>query len=463
MLPGALCEAPGCLVTSWLDERTVADRSPPAGAHIGSWFFPGAASRPDWGRGVAEREHNMAKIRPFRALRPNPAFASRIAAVPYDVVNADEARALAAGNELSFLHVSRAEIDLPPDTNPYSDIVYSTAAERFSRIRLSMVEEREPALYFYRLRMGAHEQTGLAACYSVDEYDTNFVKKHEKTRRDKEDDRTRHITELRAQTGPVFLTYAALAAVDAVAGKVARTAPLYDFVAPDGIAHTIWTVTGNDLKAVVAAFDALPALYIADGHHRAASAARSRQAVTREVGRDGVVEADWFLAVAFPDNQTQVLPYNRVVKDLAGLTPDAFMAGARSAFAVRDGGPASPAKKGDCAMYFRGAWHTLDIGAKASPGVIGGLDVSILQEHLLAPVLKIADVRTDKRIDFVGGIRGTAELEKLVNSGRAAVAFSMFPVSVGDLMRIADAGEIMPPKSTWFEPKLRDALLIHTI
>jgi uncharacterized protein (DUF1015 family) len=405
----------------------------------------------------------MAKIRPFRALRPEPSLASTIAAVPYDVVNAEEARALAAGNPLSFLHVSRSEIDLPADTNPYADIVYRSAAERFAAIRAHMIEEAEPALYFYKLRMGTHEQTGLAACYSMDEYDADLVKKHEKTRRDKEDDRTRHITELRAQTGPVFLTYHASAAVDAVAAAVARTPPLYDIVAPDGITHTVWKVTGGDLKALVEAFDRLPALYIADGHHRAASAARVRKNLAREAGRDGAVEADWFLAVAFPDNQTQVLPYNRTVKDLAGLAPGAFMDDVKRVFAVRDGGPAAPAKKGDCAMYLGGNWYTLDVGAKAGRDVISRLDVSILQDHLLDPLLKIADVRTDRRIDFVGGIRGTAELERLVAGGRAAVAFSMYPVSVADLMSIADAGGIMPPKSTWFEPKLRDALLIHTI
>ena len=405
----------------------------------------------------------MAKIRPFRALRPEPSLASAIASVPYDVVNAEEARALAAGNPLSFLHVSRSEIDLPAGTNPYDDLVYRTAAERFAAIRAHMIEEPEPALYFYALRMGSHKQTGLAACYSVDEYDAGLVKKHEKTRRDKEDDRTRHITELRAQTGPVFLTYHASAAVDAAAARAAATAPLYDLVAPDGITHTVWKVTGDDLKAVVGAFDSLPALYIADGHHRAASAARVRKSLAPRVGQDGIVEADWFLAVAFPDNQTQVLPYNRTVKDLAGLTPGAFLDAVRKVFAVREGGPAAPAKKGDCAMYLGGAWYTLDIGAKAGGDVISRLDVSILQDHLLDPVLGIADVRTDKRIDFVGGIRGTAELERLVDSGKAAAAFSMHPVSVADLMGIAEAGEIMPPKSTWFEPKLRDALLIHTI
>jgi len=387
----------------------------------------------------------MAKIRPFRALRPEPSAVSKIASVPYDVVNTEEARALAAGNDLSFLHVSRSEIDLPADTNPYADVVYQAAKARFDAIRPHFVEEAEPAVYFYKLRMGSHEQTGLAACYSVDEYDANLVKKHEKTRRDKEDDRTRHITELRAQTGPVFLVYEASAAVDAVAARIAQTPPLYDIVAPDSVAHTIWKVTGEDLKAVMAGFDALPALYIADGHHRAASAGRARKALPRAVGKDGVVEADWFLAVAFPDNQTQVLPYNRVVKDLAGHTPESFLTAVKAVFPVHGGGPAYPARKGQVAMYLAHKWYTLDVAGKAGTDVISQLDVSILQDHLLDPVLKIADVRTDKRIDFVGGIRGTVELEKLVNSGKAAVAFSMYPVSVTDLMGIADAGEIMPP------------------
>ncbi len=406
----------------------------------------------------------MANIRAFRALRPEASVVSRVAAVPYDVVNTDEARAMAAGNELSFLHVSRAEIDLPADTNPYADVVYRTAAERFAKLRRHMVEEPEPALYFYRLKMGSHQQTGLAACYSVDEYEGDLIKKHERTRRDKEDDRTRHITELRAQTGPVFLTYRASAEVDAVAARVANTAPLYDLTAPDGIAHTIWKVSGDDLKAVIAAFGKLPALYIADGHHRAASAARARKTVMPPLkGPDGQVEADWFLAVAFPDNQTQILPYNRVVKDLGGRSPAGFLADLKGRFPVRDGGPAAPAKRAEAAMYLGGKWYTIDLSGRGGSDVVSRLDCSVLQDHLLDPLLGIADVRTDKRIDFVGGIRGTAELEKLVDSGKFAIAFSLFPVGVDDLMGIADAGQIMPPKSTWFEPKLRDALLIHTI
>ncbi len=408
----------------------------------------------------------MAIIHPFRALRPTPSNVALIAAVPYDVVNTEEARALAAGTPLSFLHVSRAEIDLPPDTDPYSDAVYEKALENFTRLRREapLVEEAAPALYFYRLVMGPHAQTGLVACYSVDEYDHELIKKHERTRRDKEDDRTRHITTLRAQTGPVFLTYRASKGVDAVAARVTACPPLFDFTAPDGIRHAVWTVTGADLDEVVKAFASLPCLYIADGHHRAASAARTRKYLAEHGGAAPGAEADWFQAVAFPDNQVNVLAYNRVVKDLAGLTPQRFLDDVRARFTVQAGTP-QPAAKGEASMYLAGAWHRVRLADKAQRGasVIGNLDVSLLQEHLLAPVLKIGDPRTDKRIDFVGGIRGTRELEKLVDQGKAAVAFSMYPVGVDDLMRIADAGEIMPPKSTWFEPKLRDGLLSHLI
>jgi uncharacterized protein (DUF1015 family) len=407
----------------------------------------------------------MATIRPFRALRPTPAVVARTSAVPYDVVNTDEARAQAAGNALSFLHVSRAEIDLPPGVDPYSDQVYAKANENFMRLREAapLVVEEEPSVYFYRLVMGGHQQTGLAACYSVDEYDRDIIKKHERTRRDKEDDRTRHITTLRAQTGPVFLTYRAQRDIDAVAGEVTARAPLFDFEAPDGVRHTVWPVTGEALDRLTRGFGCLPCVYIADGHHRAASAARTRQALASQ--RQASPEADWMLAVAFPDDQMQVLPYNRVAKDLADLAPDAFLAEVRRRFSTTEG-PATPRRKGEVAMYLGGQWHTIALDAKAPSGgrdVIASLDVSLLQEQLLAPVLQIVDPRTDKRIDFVGGIRGTGELERLVHEGKAAVAFSMFPVSVADLMRIADAGEIMPPKSTWFEPKLRDGLLIHLI
>jgi uncharacterized protein (DUF1015 family) len=396
----------------------------------------------------------MARLYPFRALRPKPEFAARIAAVPYDVVNVEEARALADGNPLSFLRVSRAELELPDGTDPYSDVVYHRAAENFSKLRSSaLVVEDEPSVYFYRLRLGSHTQTGLAACFSIDDYDRDIIKKHERTRRDKEDDRTRHMMGLHAQTGPVFLTYRAIPDVDAVAQRATSNAPLFDFEAADHVQHTLWRVGGADRDSLVAAFARIPALYIADGHHRAASAARARTP-----GQDR-----GFVAVAFPHDQVQILPYNRIVKDLGTQSAEQFVAAVGDAFDVQPG-PAAPARRGEIAMYFGGSWRTLRprVAADASDA-IGSLDVSVLQDRLLAPLLNIQDVRTDKRIDFVGGARGTAALERLVNSGKAAVAFSLYPVSVSELMAVSDAGAIMPPKSTWFEPKLRDGLLINEI
>ncbi len=405
----------------------------------------------------------MSAIYPFRALRPTPASAASVAAVPYDVVNTDEARALAAGHPLSFLHVSRAEIDLPAGTDPYADAVYAKAVENFAALktRAPLVVEESPGLYVYRLRMGDHVQTGIAACYALDEYDTDIIKKHERTRRDKEDDRTRHILETRAQTGPVFLTYRASGAVDAVVNRTVQAPPLFDLTAVDGIQHTIWRLPAADHQAIADAFEAIPALYIADGHHRVASAARVRQ----QLGGGGKSAGEWdtFLAVAFPDTQTQVLPYNRVVKELGSHTPASLLAALRTRLTVTDG-PAMPRRKGDVAMFLGGTWRTLALGAPpAGVSAADALDVSRLQDLVLTPLLGIGDIRTDKRIDFVGGARGTTELETLVSSGKAAVAFSLYPVSVEDLMTISDAGGIMPPKSTWFEPKLRDGLLSHVI
>jgi len=405
----------------------------------------------------------MALIAPFRALRPTPASAPRVAAVPYDVVNAREAHALANGNPLSFLHVSRAEIDLPPNTNPYSEAVYRKAVENFAALKTQapLVAEDVPSLYVYRLKTGNHVQTGIAGTFSIDEYDRGVIKKHEHTRRDKEDDRTRHMIDLRAQTGPVFLTFRASPAVDSASSRVSGRPPLFDFTAADGVQHTIWRAEPADVKELVAAFDAIPLLYIADGHHRAASAARARQQLGGSSGARG--EWDTVLAVAFPDSQTQVLPYNRVVKDLGSHTPQSLLAKLRERCVVKDG-PATPARKGEVAMFLDGRWHTLvlgDVPRDLSPA--DRLDVSRLQDTVLSPLLGIGDVRTDKRIDFVGGARGTEELETLVRSGKAAVAFSLYPVSVDDLMQVCDAGGIMPPKSTWFEPKLRDGLLSHVI
>jgi uncharacterized protein (DUF1015 family) len=407
----------------------------------------------------------MAALYPFRALRPQPARAARIAAVPYDVVSTEEAREQAKGNPLSFLRVSRAEIELPADTNPYSDEVYERAAKNFADLRKSsLVLEEEPELYIYRLEARGGQQTGVAACFSIDEYESDVIKGHERTRRDKEDDRTRHLIALGAQTGPVFLVHRASPAVEAATTRATAGPPLFDFEAVDGVTHTIWQVGRDARNELVGAFARLPALYIADGHHRAASAARAR-AHMRDQGRAIGEGADFntVLAVAFPHDQVRILPYNRVVKDLGGLSADTFLDLVAQRFAVMPGEPV-PKRKGEISMYCGGQWRTLRprrIGDLKD--IIASLDVSVLQEELLAPVLKIADVRTDKRIDFVGAIRGTDALEQLVDSGRAAVAFSLFPVGISELMQVSDQHAIMPPKSTWFEPKLRDGLLIHLI
>jgi uncharacterized protein (DUF1015 family) len=407
----------------------------------------------------------MASLLPFRALRPAPSSAAAVSSVPYDVVSADEARQLADGNPLSFLRVTRSEIDLAPGADPYASQVYDLARENLAALRAKapLVVEDSPSLYFYRLRMGVHEQTGIAGCFSVDEYEQDVIKKHERTRRDKEDDRTRHIVELRAQTGVVFLTYRASDAVDAETARVTAGTPLYDFTAADGVQHTLWRVPPGETRAAVEAFAKIPSLYIADGHHRAASAARARAALQTRVG-GSAADAESFIAVAFPDNQMQILPYNRTVADLGGRSPEAFLAELKAVCSVADG-PATPRRKGEVSMYLAGRWYTLDFAGvrPEDDSRASGLDVALLQRNVLEPLLGIGDIRTDKRVDFVGGARGTGRLESAVDSGAAAVAFSMFPVTIDDLMAISDAGGIMPPKSTWFEPKLRDGLLVHLI
>jgi uncharacterized protein (DUF1015 family) len=409
----------------------------------------------------------MASLHPFRALRPAPAAAAAVSSVPYDVVSTEEARELASNNPLSFLHVTRSEIDLPPGTDPYSARVYTKARENLAalRERAPLVVDDTPSLYFYRLKMGAHEQTGIAGCFSVDEYQSDVIRKHERTRRDKEDDRTRHIVQLRAQTGVVFLTYPAAPDIDALVARATKSEPLYDFKASDGVHHTVWRAGLDSTRDLVSAFARIPALYIADGHHRAASAARARNELYQGMGAgDEHAGANTFIAVAFPHDQVQILPYNRTVKDLAGRVSGDFLELLRKRFNVKEG-PAKPRRKGEVSMYLAGKWYTLDL-SNAEPedeSRASGLDVALLQRHVLERMLDIGDIRTDKRIDFVGGARGTAALEQAVNSGKAAVAFSMYPVSVEDLMAISDAGGIMPPKSTWFEPKLRDGLLVHVI
>jgi uncharacterized protein (DUF1015 family) len=406
----------------------------------------------------------VATLHPFQALRAVRERAADVAAVPYDVVSTAEARALAKGNPWSFLHVSRAEIDLPEGTDPYSADVYQRAAENFERLvrEGALTRESEPSVYLYRLRTGAHEQTGIAATFSLDEYDSDVVRKHERTRRDKEDDRTRHMVTLRAQTGPVFLTYRDRPEVDAVVNEAASHHPLYDFTADDGVTHTLWRAEPETARRLVEEFGRVPLLYIADGHHRAASAARAREELRSRSGHPGGDEPwNYFLGVAFPAGQVRILPYNRVVKDLGGRSAAEFLSLLGEMLPVSPDAPSSPARRGDVAMYADGRWYGIRLPAEGPEG--RALDVSLLQEHVLEPILGIGDVRTDPRIDFVGGARGTDALQSAVDGGRAAVAFSLFPVDVEDLMRIADAGGIMPPKSTWFEPKLRDGLLIHRI
>lgn len=405
---------------------------------------------------------SLMRIHPIQGLVPSPAQAPEVACVPYDVVNAAEAAVLAASKPASLLHVDRAEIDLPAGTDPYSDAVYNKARENFLALQQkgALVRETEPCLYVYQQQMGDHVQRGLIAGCHVDDYDRELIKKHEKTRRDKEDDRTKLIDTLSADTGPVFLTYRDNLDVTALVNAKTKERPLHDFTAPDGIRHTVWRIAGG--TEWVQAFSAVPVTYIADGHHRAASAARvARLRRERNPQHTGDEAYNWFLCVLFPASELKILPYNRIVVDLNGLAPADFLARVKAVFGLQESAPASPAAVGDVSMYLDGKWYGLKMPVAPDADPVSRLDVSVLQDKLLAPVLGIHDVRTDKRIDFVGGIRGTGELVKRVDAD-GGVAFSMFPVTLAQLMDIADAGQIMPPKSTWFEPKLRSGLVIHT-
>jgi uncharacterized protein (DUF1015 family) len=406
----------------------------------------------------------MLRIRPFQGLRPTVHLASQVACVPYDVVDRHEAGALAAGNPFSLLHVDRAEIELPPETDPYSNAVYDRALENFRRLQKDGILVRESArvIYLYQQIMGNHAQTGVAALCHIEDYASDLIKKHEKTRKDKEDDRTRLISTLSADTGPVFLTYRDDAEIYRFVNEGKRTAPLYDFTAPDGIRHTVWRI--EHPEALVDGFVRVPCAYVADGHHRTASAVRvGRERRAANPHHTGNEEYNWFLAVLFPASELKILPYNRCVRDLNGRTQEAFLAELSAAgFEIRDAAESEPPAPGEVRMYLGGKWRRLAWAPEADADPIARLDVTVLQERLLAPILGIDDPRTSKRVDFIGGVRGTCELERLVNGGRAAVAFSMYPVTVDQLMGIADAGAIMPPKSTWFEPKLRSGLFIHT-
>ncbi|WP_306590233.1 DUF1015 domain-containing protein [Geothrix sp. 21YS21S-4] len=408
----------------------------------------------------------MSQLKPFRAHRPRPDLAGQVAAVPYDVVNTQEAAELAKGNPHSFLHVGRPEIDLPAGIDVHADEVYAQGVANLrAMIRDGvLLHEDAPCLYVYQQRMGDHVQAGLVGLCSVEEYETGQIKRHEFTRKDKEDDRTRHVTEQAANAEPVFLTYKAVPYIDHIVNDVRKQAPIYDVVTPDGIGHTVWIVSDEAvIYELVHLFNGVPALYIADGHHRTAAAIRYGQA-RRAVEGPGNGEEPYesFMAVVFPHDQLKIMDYNRVVKDLNGLTPEAFLAKVREKFDVSVAAHRDPQSPTTFGMYMGGTWYELS----AKPGTfpasdpVRGLDVSILQENLLGPILGIDDPRTNTRIDFVGGIRGMDELERRVKEG-CAVAFSLYPTSLSQLMSVADAGEVMPPKSTWFEPKLRSGLLVR--
>jgi uncharacterized protein (DUF1015 family) len=404
----------------------------------------------------------MATVKPFAALRPRPELAGRVCELPYDVMSSDEARQVAAGNPLSFLRVSKPEIDLPAGTDPCSPEVYARGAENFRKLIADGVlrQDARPAFHLYRQVMGSHSQTGFVAAASCPDYLQNVIQKHELTRPDKEDDRVRHIEALNAQTGPAFLLYRASAELGAILARGTSTAPDIDFTTPDGVRHACWALPDAATRAnVEAGFRRVAVLYIADGHHRTAAAGRVFQS------RAGAGGSAGFLAVIFPHDQVRILPYHRVVRDLNGQTPEGFLERLRGVFELREPGEATPGRKHEVGLYLGGRWRTLVFQPELTSArdAIASLDVALLQEQVLAPILAIEDPRRSQRIQFVGGIRGTGELERLVDSGEGACAFAMFPTGVEDLMAVADAGGIMPPKSTWFEPKLRDGLFCHLI
>ncbi|MCK5001937.1 MAG: DUF1015 domain-containing protein [Gammaproteobacteria bacterium] len=406
----------------------------------------------------------MPLIRPFAGLRPVPERAEEVVAPPYDVLNSAEARERAAGKPWSFLHISKAEIDLPEDTDPYDPAVYAKSAENLQKMLDEgiLIREDKDCYYAYRLIMNGHSQIGLVAAASVADYDTNRVRKHEYTRPAKEDDRVRQIEALNAQTGPVLLTYRSQGDMDNILADVAKTKPLVDVTADDGVQHTFWVINNDDTIAKISAgFDAMNAIYIADGHHRSASASR----VAKTKGGDGNQNSDYFLSVIYPHNQMKILDYNRVVKDLNGLSKDELLQKLEGKFEVSaEDAAVSPSKPTEFGMYVDGQWYRLNINADLIPNdPVKSLDVSLLADNLIEPALGISDPRTDNRIDFVGGIRGLGELEKRVDSGEMAIAFSLFPTRMEALMDVADADEVMPPKSTWFEPKLADGLVSHVL
>ena len=415
----------------------------------------------------------MSVVRAFRAVRPAKALAAQVAALPYDVMNSEEARQMVVGNPHSFLHVDKAEIDLDPSIDLYDTRVYEKARDNLNKMIADGVflQDEAPCLYIYKQVMNGRAQIGIVGCTAVDDYRNNVIKKHELTRADKEQDRINHVDYCDANTGPIFLTYRARKSIDAmVADVMVSKAPVYDFVSEDGISHTVW-VMGDPaaVDAVCREFEGVESLYIADGHHRSASAVRvGMKRRETKPDYDGSEEFNFFLSVIFPDDQLYIMDYNRIVKDLNGFTKEQFLEKVSEKFTVTPytkDGVLKPEKKHTYGMYLDGKWMLLEAkaGSFDESDPVARLDVSILQNNLLSPVLGIGDPRTDKRIDFVGGIRGLQTLADRVDSGSMAVAFSMYPTTMDDLMDIADAGAIMPPKSTWFEPKLRSGLFIHKL
>jgi uncharacterized protein (DUF1015 family) len=410
----------------------------------------------------------MAVLRPFRAFRPKPEFAAEVAAKPYDVLSSDEAREEAKGHPLSFLHVGKPEIDLDPSISLYDPIVYQKGKENLWKLINDgiLVQDEQHFYYVYAQTMDGRTQYGLVGCASVDDYWNDIIKKHEKTRKDKEEDRSNHVRITNAHTGPIFLTYRDNDTINSIINEVIKNEPENDFVAPDGITHKSWVIIDdNYIKKIKETFSGIDYLYVADGHHRSAAAAivgRERQMANPN--HTGEEEYNFFLAVLFPASQLKILDYNRVVKDLNGLTIEEFINKLKEVASVEPvPGQFKPSKKGEIGLYIEKQWYKISLNPDllSNPDPVESLDVAILQNKILAPILGIDDPRTSKRIDFVGGIRGLGELEKRVNSGEMKLAFSMFPTSVDELMKIADSGKIMPPKSTWFEPKLRDGLFIH--
>jgi uncharacterized protein (DUF1015 family) len=407
------------------------------------------------------------RLHPFRALLPPPELAPQVAAVPYDVVNRAEAAELAGDNPYSFLHVGRSDIDLPESVDPHDPRIYAKAREALDRFKAEgiLLREPEPSLYLYRQEMDGRTQTGVVGCVHIDDYEQDIIRKHEKTRQDKEDDRTRHVLTLGANAEPVFLTYRGRREIDTLSDQIAgTTAPIYAFTAPDGVRHTAWRVP--DPARFVDLFRSIPHAYVADGHHRSASAWRAGKEIRArppEHRRGG--EYNWFLAALFPAKQLRILPYNRLVRDLNGLSETGVLARLSRVGRVSATDHPAPPHRHSFSVYLPGRWYLmeLDDGNIDRRDPIASLDVSLLQDRVLGPILGIGDPRTDPRIDFVGGIRGTAELERRVDSGEMAIAFSMCPTTLEQLMAVADAGHVMPPKSTWFEPKLRSGLFVHTL